>query len=225
MNTLNNRQLDTDELSVDTIVRQASRSDSADVLADVYQDHINIAIWQRNLSPELLAAAQRILDLDYMLQFAASLSPEDAFDSIHKALGSKPETRVLASDVAEIVDMFCCLFDLEQVGLRLTTLDKAMCPKFHVDRVPCRLVATYSGVATQWLDHSVVDRSKLGMGSKGKIDDKSGLYKDHGDIQQLKAGDVSLLKGESWLGNEGGGLVHRSPSVQSKRLLLTLDFN
>jgi hypothetical protein len=45
-------------------------------------------------------------------------------------------------------------------------------------------------------------------------------------IQTLRAGDVALLKGESWENNEGAGLVHRSPAVKlgQQRLLLTLDF-
>lgn len=38
-----------------------------------------------------------------------------------------------------MTDMFCCLFDLKQVGLRLTALNSAMCRKFHVDRVPGQL--------------------------------------------------------------------------------------
>ena len=46
------------------------------------------------------------------------------------------------------------------------------------------------------------------------------------DIQQLEKGDVALLKGESWIGNEEAGLVHRSPELErgTSRLLLTLDF-
>jgi hypothetical protein len=43
-------------------------------------------------------------------------------------------------------------------------------------------------------------------------------------IQTLQAGDVALLKGENWQGNEGAGLVHRSPSGQQGRLLLSLDW-
>ena len=37
---------------------------------------------------------------------------------------------------------------------------------------------------------------------------------------------VALLKGESWGGNQGAGLIHRSPQIleEKKRLLLTLDF-
>jgi hypothetical protein len=42
----------------------------------------------------------------------------------------------------------------------------------------------------------------------------------------LNTGDVALFKGEAWEGNEGFGVVHRSPSVpdNTQRLLLTIDF-
>ncbi|WP_445779195.1 DUF1826 domain-containing protein, partial [Shewanella sp.] len=52
------------------------------------------------------------------------------------------------------------------------------------------------------------------------------LIKSTEDIRQLNQGDVALLKGELWQGNEGYGLIHRSPQLvdNSLRLLLTLDF-
>jgi len=87
-------------------------------------------------------------------------------------------------------------------------------------------VTTYHGVATQWLPNESVDRSKLGRGSNGQPDSVSGLYNDESDIQKMASGDVALLKGERWSGNENRGLVHRSPVTSSNetRLLLTLDF-
>jgi hypothetical protein len=46
------------------------------------------------------------------------------------------------------------------------------------------------------------------------------------NIQRLQAGEVAILKGEKWLGNEGAGLVHRSPMTApgERRLLLSLDW-
>jgi len=209
------------------MIRHSIQSDSAEILADIYQDDVNISIWQRRLPMDLLKAAARILSLDHAFRFSSSVTPQDTFNSLYDALGANREARLISEDVSEVVYMFCCLFDLEQVGLRLTTLDRAMCPKFHVDRVPCRLVTTYSGIATEWLSHQDVDRGKLGVGSQGKTDEESGLYRNRSNIHQLTSGDVALLKGESWMGNEGGGLVHRSPNLsnENKRLLLTLDFN
>jgi len=51
------------------------------------------------------------------------------------------------------------------------------------------------------------------------------LFLDDGVIRQLPAFSVALLKGEAWCGNEGRGLVHRSPALvpPERRLLLTLD--
>ncbi|MFT5608654.1 MAG: hypothetical protein ACI9PZ_002471, partial [Parvicella sp.] len=139
-----------------TINRRSIQCDSAEVLADIYQDDVNISIWKRTLSLELLNAAQRILNLNYAFRFSASVTPQDVFDSLYNALGANTDAEVISADVREIVIMFCCLFDLQQVGLRLTTLERAMCPRFHVDRVPGRLVTTYSGIATEWLSHQDV---------------------------------------------------------------------
>jgi hypothetical protein len=57
-------------------------------------------------------------------------------------------------------------------------------------------------------------------------DDLSGLFQQASDVELMNVGDVALLKGEAWQGNEGRGLIHRSPinSGGHKRLLLTLDF-
>ena len=143
-----------------------------------------------------------------------------------EALGYIPEATLLCEDVANLVNMFCCLFELKRAGLRLAVLDCAMCPRFHVDKVPCRLLTTYRGIGTEWLPHLVADRSKLGFGNQGKSDNDSGLFKSVANIEQLTLGDVALLKGEAWRGNQGAGLIHRSPqlAIQERRLLLTLDF-
>lgn len=197
-----------------------------DVLTDIYQEHTNIAIWQRSLAHALIEAANSILDTNPTLQASLVVTPQEANAAVVKALGPTPRAATLSEDIAQLVDMFCCLFDLNRAGLRLTALDRAMCPRFHVDRVPCRLVTTYQGVATEWLPHQAADRSKLGIGNQGKPDEQSGLFNSATDIQQLCCGDVALLKGESWEGNQGAGLIHRSPQLlgETRRLLLTLDF-
>jgi hypothetical protein len=196
-------------------------------LTDVYQEDCNIAVWKRALPKELQQDVNEYLKMNTGLQASMILSPVNAVTVIHKALGGKQLTVALSKNIAELVDIFSCLFELDRVGLRLTVLDKAMCPRFHVDQVPARLVTTFQGIGTEWLPHKLIDRSKLGHASQGKPDDGSGLFQNNSDIQQLSSGDVALLKGEGWHGNEGAGLVHRSPMLQAgeRRLLLTLDFN
>jgi len=136
-------------------------------------------------------------------------------------MGSLPAHSMRVSfieDVAMAVDMFSCLFDLDHAGLRLLVLNKTMCPRFHADKVPCRLVTTYAGKGTEWLDREGIDRSALETGRES--------IAGHDTIQHLSEGDIALLKGDEWEGNEGFGVIHRSPSLNDNetRLLLTLDF-
>ncbi len=197
------------------------------VFTSIYQDDCNIAVWERDLSTQLQQDVEEYLSANTGLQASMVVSPDNAASATHKTLGGSKLTAELSENIAELVDIFCCLFELERVGLRLTALDGAMCPRFHVDRVPTRLVTTFQGIATEWLPHDVVDRRKLGLGNGGKSDEESGIFSTKEDIKQLSSGDVALLKGEGWEGNEGAGLVHRSPLLAKgeKRLLLTLDFN
>ncbi len=206
--------------------RRAALGKEAAILTDIYQEETNIAVWQRELSTTLQIAVNNFLVSHPTFQMAMTVSPQSALASISESFDTAGQSE-LSENIAELVDMFCCLFELKRAGLRLTALDCAMCPRFHVDKVPCRLVTTYQGIATEWLPHQLVDRAKLGSGSNGQSDDKSGLFQDPQDIQQLGSGDVALLKGELWEENENAGLVHRSPALPAdkNRLLLTLDFS
>lgn len=190
------------------------------VLTDIYQDQVNMAIWERELDGDVEDAVAALIQSQPGFRRSVMVSPSRVIE----AMGVKFPI-AFASDLAQVVDAFCCLFEISSVGLRIKVLESAMCPRFHVDRVPCRLVTTYAGPGSQWLRNDVVDRSKLGHGAMGLPDEQSGVYSQPSEISQLTSGDVALLKGELWTGNEGKGLVHRSPSLVkgAKRLVVTLD--
>ena len=214
------------------LYRRAAIESDANALPQIYNQDTNIVIWQRDLEQTLTNAVNTLITANALKPLELAVSPDDAFDQLIKALkpedNNRDEIKALCEEITLLVEMFCCLFDLKRAGLRLKILDKPMCPRFHVDKIPCRLVTTYQGVATQWLNHSDVNRSKLGTGNLGKPDEESGLIKSLNNINQLTEGDVALLKGEYWDENEGAGLVHRSPPLagtnSAPRLLLTLDF-
>lgn len=197
---------------------------SIQALAEIYRDDVNISVWRRSPSTELARAASSFLDARPQFELTQLVSP-DNITSVLEATANNAMPAALLNDIAELVSMFCCLFDQERAGLRLAVLNRAMCPRFHVDRVVCRLISTYHGAATEWLAHETVDRSKLGPRIPAIPDLEAGLFKRGSDIQRLSCGDVALLKGELWPGNDHAGLVHRSPvvSADTPRLLLTLD--
>ncbi|GAB3477394.1 DUF1826 domain-containing protein [Marinomonas epiphytica] len=195
------------------------------ILTDIYNPDINMVVWKRQLPDALTASLAVLLEEKPYFKASMTVTPESALASLEDSF-KHHNVPGLSDTIAELVDMFCCLFELRRVGLRIEALEKAMCPRFHVDKVPCRLVSTLYGVATEWLPHNLVNRDKLGRGSQGLPDQESGLFPELSSIQQLECGDVALLKGENWLGNENAGLVHRSPKPKPghKRLVLTLDF-
>ena len=203
-------------------VRRAAEGKNPGVFTDIYLEETNIAIWQRELSATLKESVDSLLKSNSNFQASMTVTPESALSSINGSFNDSSQLE-LSENIAELVDMFCCLFELKRVGLRLSVLDRAMFPKFHVDKVPCRLITTFQGACTEWLPHAAVDRKKLGAGPVSQ----DGLFKNQEDIQSLHAGDVALLKGENWQGNENAGLVHRSPALSSgeRRLILTLDFS
>lgn len=209
-----------------SVFRRASSGNDASVLTDIYQEDVNIAVWQNKLSSELLTDINKIMLETDRLNVRITASPNGIAEKLADFNDELTNKKALCEHIELLADMFCTLFELKKVGLRLAILDQAMCPKFHVDRVPCRLVTTFSGLATEWLSHDKVDRSKLGKGSMGIPDETSGIMQSQSDIQHMSSGDVILLKGEGWYNNEYCGAVHRSPAIPAneRRLLLTLDF-
>lgn len=183
-------------------------SESAEVLTEIYKEHCNIAVWQRSVSRNIKQDLSTLLKNHQKLELREVVSPERAESVLTKhKLGSH-----LSQDISELVDVFCCLFDLQQAGLRLTVLNHAMCPRFHIDHVPCRLVHSYCGPGTQWKE------------AQNLMPATNQIQQESGKINQIEAGDVALLKGSAWENSQAPALIHRSPNTDEKRLLLTLDF-
>ncbi|KGJ95320.1 DUF1826 domain-containing protein [Colwellia psychrerythraea] len=206
--------------------RITSQSPLPSTLTDIYRDDVNLAVWQHSLTDNINRCIEKIIIQKPKFRTVMVLTPSNAYEHIANCLDDIEEIHDFCQHITLLVDMFCTLFELECAGLRLKLLDSPMCPRFHVDKVPCRLVTTLHGPATQWLPQEAVNRNKLGSGSNGLSDDCSGLINPTASIEQISCGDIALLKGENWHNNEQAGLVHRSPicAQSEQRLILTLDF-
>lgn len=206
--------------------RRAVFSQEPSVLTEIYNDDVNLAVWQNPLSVQAQQEIETLAASIQHLKVVMTVTPNNVAQSLAEHTEELSDSPEFCTHVAVLVDMFCTLFELERAGLRLNFVDTAMCPKFHVDHVPCRLITTFSGIATEWLPHDRVDRSRLGAASAGMPDESAGIMQSATDIQHLNTGDVALAKGEGWFDNENGGLVHRSPAplAGEHRLVMTLDF-
>ena len=196
--------------------------DSSAVLADALIDGVNLAAWQRQLPSQIAHFAGVLLALDEPLSESLTVEPDASgtvsMPSLAAAYRGVTGHSEFVADVAWLVSAFTCLLEARRSGVRLRVLDKPMCPRFHVDHVPLGLITTYAGAGSEWLHEDAMPRDRLGELAAEPHDSR--------DIQQLLAGEVALFKGEKWAGNEGAGIIHRSPltSPANKRLILTLDW-
>lgn len=204
----------------------ASIGSTPEVLTRIYDEQVNLTVLQRVLTLGVEHYCQQLMSAKPQFNLRSVVQQEKAFRSLSSLLPVLEGHVEFVNDLSELLEMYAYLFELEEVGLRLQVLDRAMCPRFHTDKLGCRLVTTYQGEGTEWLHNHVVDRTKLGAGSRGLSDLKSGLFPDSACIQQVSEGDIVLLKGDGWFGNEGMGAVHRSPAVPegAKRVVVTMDF-
>lgn len=207
----------------DDHVRQA---DSPLVMTDIYDPCLNLVIWQRQLNSSVIDYVKYLTHSLNTLQLRTIIAPSEVNNWLAGMLPDADNRQRFVEDVSQLTEMYADLFALKVVGLRLSLISETMCPRFHTDRLACRLVSTYYGQGSEWLPEEDVDRSKLGSGANGLPDHCSGIYRDPHRIRQLKQGDVGLLKGDGWVNSRVKGIVHRSPHIgkAEKRLLLTLDF-
>lgn len=196
-------------------------------LARIHDVDVNVVLYRRALNPAWAAEAANIIrrppaDERRVLTVA---------DGLERAVGAwlaaTAGGTALAQDVAFACDIIADLTGAVELGVRVHGLTEPMCPRFHVDRVLLRLVVTYAGAGTELLPHADVDRRFLGAaGTAAGGDAVSGLLRPGAGVIHAAPGDIVLMKGEAWPGNEGRGAVHRSPPDTRRdapRLLVAVD--
>lgn len=133
-----------------------------------------------------------------------------------------PGRFALAADITALMGLLQSLPQTGSVRMRLERITTDACRLFHTDTLPVRLVCTYRGAGTEWLDDAACDRSGLGKGDNARI------CRDPAAIHRIPEGWAGLMKGNLWPGpstGSPGGLVHRSPpqAAGDWRLFLSLD--
>jgi hypothetical protein len=161
----------------------------------IFLSTVNLVVWQR--------PSRRATDVTTLIgthrRIMRTVSCRCLTPAAVSAALAPLETTALSTDIHELCDLFQTLTGASDIGIRLEVTDRQSCPKFHSDKVTLRLMTTYYGAATQWLEN--------------------------GCTRQAVAGDVLLAKGELW-GDESGACVHRSPPPSGPntwRVLVTLD--
>jgi hypothetical protein len=189
-------------------------------LADIYREGVNLCVWRRGLDARLSGWLSRVTqehDVELVTRVrGGSLD----LSGVPRGVPRDEMFEAWREDLEFLLRLYSDLLGAEEFGVRLTTLTRDMCPRFHVDRVGVRLLCTYAGPATEWLENLHVVRGALGASGTGEVP------RPGAPVQSLERFDVALLKGEAWPGNAGNGVVHRSPAIAKdgvRRLLLSID--
>ncbi|TVP53334.1 MAG: DUF1826 domain-containing protein [Halomonas sp.] len=208
--------------SISPSLRQLALASEISVLPRIFEGEINIAIMRRRLPADVALSVAAQCQTSRSWQFAWLGQPDQSLKAdLLKRLPQPDAAEALIDDIASVAEATAYLFNTETVGIRLRLLNAAMCPRFHCDNLPVRLVSTYMGPGSEWLPEYAINREGLGAPHPNRPE----IVRDEAAIQSMAAGDIALIKGSGWIGNEHHGLVHRSPALAEgeKRLLLTID--
>lgn len=181
-----------------------------DVLRAIAAQDCNLAIWQRaplaDFAP-LIAGTPRDLRFECALDdLAVRLR---AGLAAHGFGGGADLHEALIGDAHLLAGHFCAALDLARFELRLEVVRTDSCRKFHADYVTARLITTYVGEGTQWLDEADADRVAAGGAPQR--------------IHRLAPFDVGLFKGKLATDHPA---IHRSPPIAgtgTARLLMVLN--
>ncbi|PLK25234.1 DUF1826 domain-containing protein [Porphyrobacter sp. TH134] len=184
--------------------------DQPEVLGAIRDADCNLAIWERapfaDFAPLIAGNPQ---DLRFTCDAAGLPALLEAGLDRGGYGGDSALRRALISDAARLAALFCAALDLAKLELRLEVVRTDSCRKFHADYVTARLITTYVGEGTDWLDED--DAARVAAGAAPVR------------VRRLRAFDVGLFKGK--LATETPA-IHRSPPIAgtgAARLLLVLN--
>jgi hypothetical protein len=185
------------------------------ILDRIAEPGVELAIWNRAMpvavGARLDRATVRARTLPALRISVPGAEPEAALAAALADLKDRALADALAGDVAQLVRLAAPLIGRETLSVRLEAITGDACRRFHADRIPLRLIVTYRGPGTEW-----VDEAALPPGADPR-------HPPMEAVRRVPAGAVALFKGS--LGSDRP-LLHRSPPIAGTgavRLLLCID--
>ncbi len=190
--------------------------DAARGLAAINKPGKELVIWRRAL-PLCLGAWLARMDVSCLPDIRLLVRPRDVRRAVEPLLERSGMPAgdmrdLLLGDVRALVLAFAGITRSDLVDVRLQPVSHDACWKFHRDCVEARLLTTYRGPATEWVQPIHAERALREQKS----------YK--GPLERFRAHDVAIFRGNC--SGSGSGIVHRSPPIAgtgTTRILLCLN--
>jgi len=180
-------------------------SDTA-LIACGLADAAELALWQRKLSPEAAAIMAACLAAGGRDQ--RWTGPADLLRAMLETAAAEPDldgaaAGIIRADVCRWMDLAEAAVPGNDYTLRIEHVSDDACRRFHKDRTDLRIITTYAGRGTQWIDTA-----------EGPAP----------EVQELPTGVVGLFLGHR--DGEDARILHRSPPISETggaRLVVVLD--
>lgn len=189
----------------------------------ISDEKYNIAILERQKDTDIDDLLNKLLDSDFNEKmYFSSISSQvkkiiDNKLSNYKYLNEKGYQKFL-NDIDNTVKYFSQLSELRNIEVLFGIVNTTQCPLFHYDSNYLRLICSYKGKGTLWLENNNVNFDVFGKKSNDKI------VKDKSKINSVDEYDIAILKGTKFHKNNSA-VIHKSPelSIGEKRIVLRLD--
>ena len=190
--------------------------DAAEGLAAINEPDMALVIWRRALPLRLQTWLDR-LDASRLPHLRILVRPSDLRRAVEPHLdeiGMPPGDMrdLLIGDVDDLVSAFAGIARSDLVDVRLERVSHDSCWKFHWDFVEARLLTTYRGPGTEWVQPIHAERALRAQ------------KRFKGPLEHVSGNDVAIFKGNC--AGPDSGIVHRSPPIAGTgctRLLLALN--
>ena len=173
---------------------------SSSVLRKIREPTVGLVVWWRGVQHGIQEGAEALVALPPFSQVVADTT-ERAIRTLVDRL--PPQARGLEGDIGHLAALFTGVTGENRIRLRLEHVDNDACRLHHVDTVGLRMLCTYSGLGTEWLD-------------------------DEGTSHWMTAMQVAIFKGSKFA-DAAPRILHRSPPVSKlrkekrSRVLLCID--
>lgn len=217
---------------VQTLLERISGADAARIAHDTSQSlrspDVNVVHMRRDAPSGAGAQLDALLPLTTPFTRKVAVSANNVRERVPLLLVDIADDELralLEEDISSLCYEFLSVMGCEGADAKLQVVTGTSCSRWHADHVPARLLVTYSGPGTLFVENRSVDRRRwqrlLGVEDVGGYSVRPGCT-----VHQAQAWDALWLKGQAYPGFEHRGAVHRSPdgaSEEAPRLLLALD--
>lgn len=208
----------------ESVGRSVRLSDSAGVFEQLFEDEVQLCIWNRDPDEILGSHLERsIRSGGWARRMAVPVMERGMRAAVQEFLagseGGLGRIR-LATELLGLIDLFAMLSDARRIDVRIVATRRRICPRFHTDALRLRLLCTWVGEGTEWVAQEDVVAGTARSGSGGSS--MARLVRADATVHRMDTFAVGVLKGAAWPHNRGRGAVHRSPRANDWRVWVSL---